>query len=113
MNFGDKPIKTTSTFKNLSKGVGILKHRNKNENNENKPLTIDLEINNKIEDIDFLSKFKESQQKIQNDLMLKKKEDNKGQQFNNNQKLRKSTLKSGILIEDNIINDDEYEDEED
>ena len=114
VNFVDKSIKETSTFKKITNGGGILKYRNKNGNRENKSLTTDVEITNNIEDIDFLSKFKESQKKVQNDLILETNEENQEQQSNNNNgKLRKSTLKSGILFEEAENNDDEYEDEED
>ena len=54
-------MKVNSTFKNkqkLMKGSGILKSSKKNLS-----IYTNVEINPKNEDIDFLSKFKESKQK--------------------------------------------------
>ena len=95
VNFDDKKTKVSSTFKNkpkLMKGNGILKTSKKNL-----PITTNVEINPKNEDIDFLSKFKDSKKKIEKEL-------NEGQNNNNknkstNTELRKSTLKNGILFE--------------
>ena len=89
--------KDSLTSKNkLNNGVkGILK-------NSKKIATTSVEISNKNEDIDFLAKFKESVKKIENDL----KKDNKDKSGNNNGLLRNSTLKSGILS-DEKINDNE------
>ena len=74
------------------KGNGILKTSKKNL-----PITTNVEINPKNEDIDFLLKFKDSKKKIEKEL-------NEGQNNNNknkstNTELRKSTLKNGILFE--------------
>ena len=76
-------------------GGGILKKPKKIEKiNSNN--TTDIEINNKIEDIDFLSKFKQSQKKIESGLRGENKEENKDS--NNKDKLRKSTLKKWNFI---------------
>jgi hypothetical protein len=80
--------KDSLTSKNkINNGVkGILK-------NSKKFSTTSVEISNKNEDIDFLTKFKESMKKIENDI----KKDNKDKTENANGLLRNSTLKSGIL----------------
>ena len=106
VNFKDNNAKSTN-FKRLNKKGGILKSSKKNL-----PASTDVEINNKVEDIDFLSKFKESQKKIENDLLKgKKNEENK--EKDNNNKLRNSTLKNGILFENKKeVNDEYYDDEE-
>ena len=113
VNFDEKAIKNASTFKKLNRGGGILKNINKN-NNENMINSTNniIELNNKIEDFDFLSKFKESQKKIVEGLKGDKKEENKDNSNNNN--LRKSTLKNGILFDDvKDDNDGYYDDDED
>ena len=94
VNFEEKKVKVTSTFSNkqkLMKGSGILKSSNKNL-----PITTNVEINLKNEDIDFLSKFKESKVKIENGLNEDK---NNNKNKSTNTELRKSTLKNGILFE--------------
>ena len=101
-------IKIASNTKKLTRGGGILK-KPKKMTNTNSNNTTDVEINNKIEDIDFLSKFKESQSKIENRLKVGNKEEKKDA---NNNKLRNSTLKNGILFDDEKENHDEYYDEE-
>ena len=111
VNFDDKDkIKNASTFKKLSRGGGGILKKPKKIEKINSNNTTDIEINNKIEDIDFLSKFKQSQKKIESGLRGENKEENKDS--NNKDKLRKSTLKNGILFEDEKENNDEYYDEE-
>ena len=116
VNFGEKSLKGPSNFKKLNKGGGILKPK-KSLKNVNS--TTDVEISNKIEDIDFLSKFKESQKKLERKLKDENKEEKEENQeinkdkIDNNNKLRKSTLKNGILFEDKKeSNDVDYDDEE-
>jgi len=70
--------------------------------NSKKIATTSVEISNKNEEIDFLAKFKESAKKIENGL----KKDNKDKSENPSGFLRNSTLKSGIL-HDEKINDNE------
>ena len=111
VNFDDiNKIKNASTFKKLNRGGGGILKKPRNIENINSNNTTDIEINNKIEDIDFLSKFKQSQKKIESGLRGENKEENKDS--NNKDKLRKSTLKNGILFEDEKENNDEYYDEE-
>ena len=93
VNFADKPLQGSSNAKKLTKGGGILKKSSKNV-----IINTDVEISNKIEDIDFLSKFKESQKKIENALKGENKVENKDK-ADNKSLLRKSTLKNGILFE--------------
>ena len=107
VNFTDKSAKSTNFKKLHKKSGGILKHSRKNL-----PITTDIEINNKIEDIDFLSKFKESQKKIENSLLMGKKTEENKKTTNNNNNLRNSTLKNGILFESKKEDNDEYDDEE-
>ena len=112
VSFGGESVKNALTFKKLkSGGGGILKNTNINQNNENnkKIKTKDVDIN---EDIDFLSKFKESQKNLETDLKVEKKEDNT-EQITTNKELRKSTLKNGILFEETNENNNEYYDDED
>ena len=110
VNFDEKKIKNASTFKKLNRGGGLLK--NKKINNENMINSTNniIEIENKIDDVDFLSKFKESQKKIVEGLKGDKKEENKD---NSNNNLRRSTLKNGILFDDVKDDNDEYYDDED
>lgn len=68
-----------------------------------------LKLKIKKEDFDFLSKFKESQKKIEND--LKRGKDKSVNNNNNINVLRKSTLKSGILFENENDKNDDYYDE--
>ena len=111
VNFDEKAIKNASTFKKLKKG-GILKYKKNIEVDENPTPTTNVEINNKIEDFDFLTKFKESQKKIENDLKGEKNGEN-SEKTNNNNNLRKSTLKNGILFDEVNDNNDDYYDDDD
>ena len=103
VNFDNKNMKVSSTFSNkqkLMKGSGILRTSKKNL-----PITTNVEINPKNEDIDFLSKFKESKKKIENGLNEDK---NTYKNKSTNTELRKSTLKNGILFEkEKDINNEE------
>ena len=66
-----------------------------------------------MDDTDFLSKFKESQKKIEDTLKNIKKEKNENDNNNNTNKiLRNSTLKKGILTEEQNETNDDYDDEE-
>ncbi len=103
-------IKNTSTFKPKQKTVsGILKHQNiklpENSNVEIKP----------SEDIDFLSKFKESIKKVEKEIKKDNNDNDKENDNNNitnkNNELRKSTLKDGILFGDDKESDEDYEEE--
>ena len=97
-------IKGTATFQIKKKGGGILK-RCKNIVS----ITTNVEVK-PIEDIDFLAKFQESQTKIGNELKPVNK-DNNFYNLSNDIDFRKSTLKKGILSEnDNYFN--EYYEEE-
>ena len=89
--------KDSLTSKNkLNNGVkGILK-------NSKKFATTSVEISDKNEDIDFLTKFKESMKKIENEI----KKDNKDKTENTSGFLRKSTLKSGILSDEKNNNNE-------
>ena len=104
-------IKNTSTFKPKQKGVdGILKLQNiklpKNSNVEIKP----------SEDIDFLSKFKEGIKKVEKEIKKDNNDNDKENDNNNittkNNELRKSTLKDGILFDNDKESDEDYEDYE-
>ena len=98
-------MKGASTFKTLNRGGGLLKNKKQNVSTE-------IEINKKIEDIDFLTKFKESQKKIESGLRGEKKEEDKSNHNDKLNKLRKSTLKDGILYDDAKDENDEYYDDE-
>ena len=81
--------KVTSSFRSKFSGSNksILKQSKKN-------LTTEVDISNKLDDTDFLSKFKESQKKIEDTLKNIKKEKNENDNNNNTNKiLRNSTLK--------------------
>lgn len=93
---------TNSNSKLNKSGKGILKRSKKFDKTS-------FEIKNKKEDFDFLSKFKESQKKIEND--LKRGKDKSVNNNNNINVLRKSTLKSGILFENENDKNDDYYDE--
>ena len=100
--------KVTSSFRSKFSGSNksILKQSKKN-------LTTEVDISNKLDDTDFLSKFKESQKKIEDTLKNIKKEKNENDNNNNTNKiLRNSTLKKGILTEEQNETNDDYDDEE-
>jgi len=92
----------TNSIKINKSGKGILKRSKKFDKTT-------FEIKNKKEDFDFISKFKESQKKIEND--LKREKDKSDNNNNNINVLRKSTLKSGILFENKDDQNDDYYDE--
>jgi hypothetical protein len=98
-NKGTNILKTKKT-----KGGGILKNSKKNlpimsinENIEKKP----------IEEADFLSKFKETLKKVD----IESKGEN-NYNISNNLEIRKSTLRDGILYENDKDSSDNYEEEE-
>jgi hypothetical protein len=98
-NKGTNTLKTKKT-----KGGGILKNSKKNlpimsinENIEKKP----------IEEADFLSKFKETLKKVD----IESKGEN-NYNISNNLEIRKSTLRDGILYENDKDSSDNYEEEE-
>jgi hypothetical protein len=107
VNFEENSIKGSSTFKaKLKVSDGLFKHQNNDT-----PSTTNVEIK-PIEDIDFLSKFKESLKRKENELKgdNKDKDDDKNNKNDNNQ-LRKSTLKDGILCDNDQDNDEDSDDE--
>ena len=106
VNFSDgnsiSKVPTNRNSKLNKSGKGILKRSKKFDKTT-------FEIKNKKEDFDFLSKFAESQKKIEND--LKREKDKSINNNNNINVLRKSTLKSGILFENKNDKNDDYYDE--
>ena len=107
--------KKSVNFKESTGGRDSLASKNKINNNgikgilknSKKIATTSVEISNKNEEIDFLTKFKESVKKIENGLK-KENKDNKDKSENANGFLRSSTLKNGILYDGKNNESEQY-----